>query len=473
MKRPVPNISARAARLEPSGPGRSSAPEPRSVAIARGWTTDRNGSWFIAGLVWMAMIYLVIPPGVYSLQVSVITEGLEPNPIFRTMKLFMLGAGGLAILWRASIAWLTLKATNKMLLVCLGLIALSPLWSIEPAATAARVVSLSASVVTCFAFVMLGWHAQRVQNVVRPIVTILLVGSIIFGILFPDLAIEQGEGTLKDAWRGLAYQKNQLGILASLGTVFWLHALIAKEARAWPAIAGIAASMACVLLSRSSTSLLATVLTCGFMLLLFFLPGSLRRYMPFIVGLFATTVVVYALAVLNMIPGLGAMLSDIAVFFGKDATFSNRSYIWDIIEQHIRLHPLLGTGYGAYWVGPVPSSPSYVFIDLMNFYPSESHNGYLEVANDLGFIGLAACIGFFMVYVRQALALMRIERNQGILYLCIFFQNALGNLSESYWLQNHFAFLILMLATFGTARAFLDKRLQVYFGAREATGAGS
>jgi O-antigen ligase len=103
-----------------------------------------------------------------------------------------------------------------------------------------------------------------------------------------------------------------------------------------------------------------------------------------------------------------------------------------------------------------------------DFYPTESHNGYLEVANDLGFIGLAACIGYLIVYVRQSLKLMRMERNQGILYLCIFFQNALGNLSESYWLQNHFAFLILMLATFGTARAFLDQRLQNYFGAPAA-----
>jgi O-antigen ligase len=419
------------------------------------------------------MIYLVVPPGVYVLQLSLIGQGLEPSPVFRAIKLFLMGASACIIMWRAALAWLTLKSTNFLLLVCLALIALSPLWSVEPGVSLNRAISLASTVFVCFAFVLMGWHPQRVQSVVRPIITGLLAGSIVFGILFPDLAIDSGEGTLKNAWRGLAYQKNQFGILASLGTIFWLHAWLTKERGPWTCAAGVLLAGTCLLLSRSSASLLATVLTAGLLFLLLFLPRSRRRYIPYLVTFFATTVVVYALAVLNIIPGLSSVLTDVANFFGKDSTFSNRSFIWSLIEEHIRLHPALGTGYGAYWVGPVPSSPSYVFVEIAGFYPSESHNGYLEVVNDLGFVGLAACIGFFMVFVRQSLKLMSVERNQGILYLCIFFQNAVGNLSESYWLQNHFAFLILMLATFGTGRAFLEHRFQGFFGASPTAAAVS
>lgn len=477
MSKPPLNLS----RLETSARTRRgiaspvARPRPLSsersyTAVVRGWTSDVTGAWFMAALVWVATVYLVVPPGLYSLENSTIQEGWEPNPFFRTIKLFLLGASGLLILWRAGLAWLMLKSTNVMFLLCLALIAASPLWSIDPNASTARVVSLSSTFLVCFAFVLLGWHPKRVQNVVRPVVTGLLIGSIILGILFPDLAIEAGEGTLKDAWRGLTFQKNQLGILASLGTVFWLHALLTKETRFWPAIGGMFVSLACVVLSRSSTSLLATALTSGFIVLMLYMPGSLRRFMPYIVGTFATTVVLYALAVLNLIPGLDVILTSITDFFGKDMTFSNRSAIWALIEEHIRLHPALGTGYGAYWTGPVPSSASYELIEKLYFYPSESHNGYLEVANDLGLVGLGACIGYFIVYVRQCLRLILIERNQAVLYLGIFFQNAVGNLSESYWLQNHFAFLILTLATFGIARAFLDQRLQQVFGARTASG---
>jgi len=34
------------------------------------------------------------------------------------------------------------------------------------------------------------------------------------------------------------------------------------------------------------------------------LAGSLRRYMPYLVGLFATLTLIYALAVLRLVPGM-------------------------------------------------------------------------------------------------------------------------------------------------------------------------
>jgi O-antigen ligase len=197
---------------------------------------------------------------------------------------------------------------------------------------------------------------------------------------------------------------------------------------------------------------------------LLFASKRLRRFVPYIVGGFVGLILFYALAVLNVVPGLSALLAPVAELFGKDTTFSNRSLIWDIIKEHIKLHPTLGTGYGGYWIGPVPSSPSYEFLGRLNFYPTESHNGYLEIVNDLGFIGLAALLGYLIAFVRQSMQLMRIDRNQGVLYLCFFCQQAVANLSESYWLQADFGFTVLTLATFGTARALMGHRLQEYFG---------
>ena len=440
--------------------------KPWVAASARGWAADERGSLFVAGMIWLSIIYMVVPIGDYTLAAPDLTGMAEPNILFRAIKLVLIGVSCIVIVWRAGFAWLLFKNTNRLFLFCLALIAASVYWSIDSAATFARVVSLASIVFVCYAFVLVGWHAQRVQNVIRPIVTTLLVASIIFGLLFPDFAIETGEGTLKDAWKGLTYQKNQFGILASIGAVFWLHALLTREAKPLKAALGTALSVVCLLLSRSSTSLLSTVLTTAFMLVLLFLPGSLRRYMPLIVGTFASVVVIYALAVLNLVPALDVILTPITDLVGKDLTFSNRSAIWLIIKEHIDASPLLGSGYGAYWTGPVPSSPSYEFLARMNFYPTESHNGYIEIANDLGFVGLLGCLGYLIWFVRDSLRLMLVQRNQAVLYLCIFFQQAIGNLSESYWLQIGFGFTVFTLATFGTARAFLDQKLVGYFGAQ-------
>ena len=101
----------------------------------------------------------------------------------------------------------------------------------------------------------------------------------------------------------------------------------------------------------------------------------------------------------------------------------------------------------------------------MYFYPGSAHNGYLEVVNDLGVVGLACLIGYLITYVRQALGLLTIDRTQATLYLCLFVQQGLTNLSESHWLSvMSVNFVIMTLATTCIARALLDSRLRSYFG---------
>jgi exopolysaccharide production protein ExoQ len=254
-------------------------------------------------------------------------------------------------------------------------------------------------------------------------------------------------------------------MLSSFCVVLWLHAWLNKEKAWWIALPFLGLSFVGVMLSRSSTSLFATSLCTLFMLLVMVAPPSMRRYMPYIVSAFAGLVIIYALAVLNIIPGTSLLLDPIAELTGKDMTFSNRSAIWDIIKEHIQLAPMLGSGYGAYWTGPVPASPSYVFLARLYFYPSESHNGYLEIVNDLGFAGLICLLGFLMSWVRQSLQLMKFDRGQALLFLGLFFQQAVSNLSESTWLavNSGFALAIAILATFSLGRALLEGRLRRQF----------
>jgi O-antigen ligase len=96
----------------------------------------------------------------------------------------------------------------------------------------------------------------------------------------------------------------------------------------------------------------------------------------------------------------------------------------------------------------------------MYFWPSEAHNGYLDIVNDLGFVGLLCLLAYLMVYVRQSLQLFKIDRPQSALYLALFFQQAMTNLSESCWFSPMGILPIVMmtLATCTLARALLDQR---------------
>ena len=415
-------------------------------------------------LVWVMILYLVIPLQYFTGQMDVAAELLMagPNVLARTIKLGLLTVSAAILVWRARLTWLEVRALNPFLLGFLVLVLLSVAWSIDSSATLNRFVSLLSIASVCCAFTVWGWRRTRFQDVVRPVITLVLVGSIIWGLAYPQFAIEVGEGTLKNSWRGLAAQKNQFGMLASFGAVFWMHAWLAREKRWWLAVPLIGLSVYCVLLSRSSTALLSTTLSLLFMLMVLAAPANLRRYMPYVVTAFALLVVVYALAVLNLIPGIGVLLDPIAELSGKDMTFSNRAVIWSILKDHIALAPILGSGYGAYWTGPLPTSPSYVFLAKMYFYPSEAHNGYIEIVNDLGAVGLVCLLGYLAMWVRQSLELMKFDRSQGVLFLALFFQQAITNLSESTWLaiNSAFAIGIMTLATFALARSRLELQLR-------------
>jgi O-antigen ligase len=370
------------------------------------------------------------------------------------------------ILWRRSLGALLVRWMNIWLPAFLALAVLSVVWSIDPSFTLKRSIRLLTFVLVATAFALVGWHERRFQNVLRPLLTLLMLGSLIFGLIDPTLAIEQSESAeLAGAWHGLAMQKNSLGALAGTGAVLWLHAWLTREVPLVRALVGGFLCGACLLLSRSSTSLMASAFAVLFMLLLMRSSAGLRRLMPYLVTAFAIVLLVYSLAVLRLVPDLDFVLTPITDLSGKDLTFSGRTAIWDIINERILQHPFLGGGYGAYWTGNVPTSQSYEFVTRLNFYPSQTHNGYLDVINDLGVPGGFCLVAFLIVYVRQGLSLLPTNPAASALFLGLLFQQLVANLSEARWFSSlSVDFAIMTLASVAMSRILLDQRLQSFLG---------
>jgi exopolysaccharide production protein ExoQ len=354
------------------------------------------------------------------------------------------------------------------------LASLSLLWSIEPVITLRRILRLYIIIMVSVAFASAGWQPRRFENTLRWVLFLLLAASAIFCYWDPELAIHHEQSPeLMNAWHGITTGKNVLGTLAGCAFILWLHGLLTGETGRIASIANLALAGLCLVMCRSSTSLMATAFAAFFVILLLRPSGSMRRLMPYIVGFFAVAVLVYALAVLNIVPGLSVILTPISTFTGKDLTFSGRTNIWYLLKLHIRQHPVLGTGYEAYWIGPVPSSPSYDMVSQLYFYPTEGHNGYLDVINDLGYVGLACLLAYFIVYLRQGLGLMRLEKARGALYLALIFREFLADMSESHWFSvTSIDFVIFTLATFSLARevSFLRQNSPGALPSRTARG---
>jgi len=385
-----------------------------------------------------------------------------PDPVQRLIKLAVLVISAAILAGRMGLTLALSRTVNRFFLALLVLIPLSILWSIDPGATQARFISLLTGILVAFAVGVADSNPRRLQAAVRPVVTVFLIGSLLVGALAPEMVLEKGTDiSLRDAWHGLASQKNEFGQIASFGVIFWLHAWLTREGVRLRSLLCLGMALSCIYLSRSSTSLLATILAVGVILLQQRPPPAMRRYMPYLIAAFTGLSLLYALAVLNLVPGLGLLLEPFAALSGKDLTFSNRVVIWDLIKEHIQLAPVLGSGYGAYWVGPVPTSPSYVFLARAGLYPTQSHNGFLEITNDLGFVGLACLVGYLIVYVRQCLQLARFDRAEAALYVAIVFQQVVVNLSEACWISSRSVSSIVMsIATVTLARSLYEHRKQ-------------
>jgi exopolysaccharide production protein ExoQ len=419
----------------------------------------KPGSRLVPILLLLLFTVMVVPPGFdyRGEQSSNPTEGDAFS--LTTWLVLLFGSAYLVIRNRRQVREL-IAAVNRPFLYFVVLASLSVLWSIEPAITLKRLVRLYIIVLVSIAFASVGWQPRRFENSLRRLLSLLLAASAIFCYWEPELAIHHEHSlALWNAWHGITTGKNLLGSLASCAFILWLHGLLTRETGRIAAFANLALAGLCLVMCRSDTSLMATAFAAFFVILLLRPPGSMQRQMPYFIGLFATAVLVYALAVLNIVPGLSVILTPISMFSGKDLTFSGRTNIWYVLKFHMREHPLLGTGYEAYWIGPVPSSPSYEMVKWLWFYPTEGHNGYLDVMNDLGYVGGICLLAYFIRYLRQGLELMRLEKARGALYLALIFRAFLADMSESHWFSvTSIDFVIFTLATFSLARELIWRR---------------
>lgn len=416
---------------------------------------------FLITAVYWLLIARVIIPGFFDYAPDTnVLEVAARDAVFNKITWLSFLFIPLALLAsRWSLTMRVIRTTNRFFLVLLGFATISVLWSIDAGASMSRLTHLLTVVLVCLTVAVVGWHATRVQQITRPILTIMLLGSLVFGLGWPELAITAPiPPDTHYYWHGLTTQKNGLGSLASLSAVLWFHGWAAKEVKSLPALIFGGLSVTLMVLSRSSTAVMATALVAIFLLMML-RSGSapaLKRYMPYLVGAFVCLTLAYSLAVLKVVPGLDILLVPVTALSGKDSTFTARTQIWDLIRAHIQYSPMIGSGYGGYWAGPIPTSPSYIFLKVMYFYPSEAHNGYLDIINDLGYAGLLLLLGYLIGYIRQALRLLRSNYSQTALYLALIFQQLLTNLSETHWLFVGHDFIVLTMATFGVARSLLD-----------------
>lgn len=315
---------------------------------------------------------------------------------------------------------------EKFLLLLLILSALSSLWSVAPMETLAKTVAISACTVFGCYFA-LSYEPARQLHLLAWALYLVILASFATVLFFPELGIMQDEH--EGLWRGAFTHKNLLGKIAPLGTItLFLAAASSSKYRGfyW---AGFGLSLALLLMSCSKSALLLICMTffTGAIYLAFRKQYKLAAIALLSVGIAAGSFYLqYSLKVFPPIvfseitsntldrfvshevgspasscAGLLEKYSSLAPESAEFSTGEGRISLWRLLGEKVREQPLLGYGFGGFWLGM--DGPSSDIWNLKRWGPSHAHNGFLDIWLHLGLVGIALFVMSFCAAVYWAL----------------------------------------------------------------------
>lgn len=257
----------------------------------------------------------------------------------------------------------------------------SYLWSQAPAATAKYSIEFALTV----GLGLLLSAAPRPKAVlwgIFPAFAIYVMVSLVFG-----GAVAMGDDGAT-AFSGLTQSKNLLGDVAATGLLISLACFVAgiEDRRPFRFLAAlaVAAMHGYVLIhARSAGALLGiAVALCCF---IFFLALRPARFLTRVV-----TTSFVALCTLFAVVAYGTtFIEDAMTMFEKDPTLTGRTYLWQRGADLIAYNPLLGKGFGAFWIhGNLDAEGLWEWAGIGSRTGFTFHNTAIEILVHLGWIGL-------------------------------------------------------------------------------------
>lgn len=295
---------------------------------------------------------------------------------------------GLCIVHRRRLASLLRGAWPALAVVPLAFA--STLWSVDPASTWREACMLLVTTVIGLGLAA-GTRAREQLALVALVAAAAAAIAVLVVVLDPDQGLMKGRHA--GAWRGSYHNRNHLAPVALLGV--WAGVLLVLQQRGRPAFA-VAVTVLCGIVTLATRSRGAWLLVVGVLLAVAVLSALHRADRAPRRRIFA------ALAV-----GLGGGLVALSVAgdallaaLGRDLTLSGRTQIWALSLDSIAERPWLGYGFAAFWNH---TPPARAITEELNFYPFHAHNGLVELALDLGILGLLLFAGPFLVVAVRSL----------------------------------------------------------------------
>jgi len=225
-------------------------------------------------------------------------------------------------------------------------------------------------------------------------------------------------------WRGIHTDKNgfaQISLIAII--LFCIHytRTVSLKSKAIN-LFFIFISLALLIGARSSTALLTSLILFTIWILFqidkLFAPLGIRKTVS---ALLIVCGIILVLIILFFLPD---QLESAFGVTGKDLTLTGRVDIWKDIWEYVQTHFFLGAGFRGFWVINSPRMEE--FYQIYIWLPIQSHNGYLDMLNEVGAIGASL---FLLILFNYFFNLSKLKVNQVWKWFVI--ASIILNISES------------------------------------------
>ncbi len=343
-----------------------------------------------------------------------------------------------------------------MVALLLAYVFASTAWSATAASTLKRSLVLMFLITVCS--ITAGaqdadWRKDKFSKLLAYPLALLSIMALLLTLLAPSRTFTEL------GWRGVSGQKNEAGQMMAMIVLLLCYGRCHDKLRPRMRVTFLTVAFGFLLLSKSTTALLGLIFGIGIaeIATLRLTMRRLSSWTPMILAalLIAGATIFFAYQ-LEYLPSLSELYSRVLLVFGKSETFTGRTAIWQLVLGESRFHNnWIGGGFGGFWVGRNSISGYLVVGD--NLYPGQAHNGYVDIYNDLGIIGLCILALLIVTALIRAARLILMRHVEAKMHLAIIVYCIFLNLGESTFLRNTVFMNIIFLASFIRTASILQQ----------------